>query len=64
MVLALVSEVGSVPPAQDAALLAEGDRLAGAVDTLRAALVPHQRDGDMGCVVTVLTAVSYEDLGR
>lgn len=64
MVLALVSEVGEIPPVQDDATLAEGARLARDMDRSRAALVPTSRDGDVGSVITVLQTVSYADFGR
>jgi hypothetical protein len=64
MVIALVSEIGDVPFAADDAVRAEGARLAGLIDHYRNALVPTARDADMGCTVTVMQAVSYDDFGR
>jgi hypothetical protein len=64
MVLALVSEIGPVPDAVDEGLRSDGHDLAQAVDHYREALVPTARDTDMGCAISVLQAVSYEDFGR
>lgn len=64
MVIALVSEVGDVPDAADEPVRADGSRLAGLIDHYREALVPTASDTDMGCVVTVMQAVSYDDFGR
>lgn len=61
MVLALVSETGTLPAAADERDRAEGERLALAMDRYRAELVPSSRDDDLGCLISVLQAVSYED---
>ena len=61
MVLALVSEVGQVPPATDPVTAADGRRLATEMDAYRGALVPSSRDDDLGCLITVLQAVSFAD---
>ena len=64
MVLALVSEVGPMPDVVDELARRDGARLAAAMDSYRAALVPTSRDTDMGCLISVLQAVSYDDFGR
>ena len=64
MVLALVSEVGPMPPVSDELALRDGQRLAASMDTYREALIPTGRDTDMGCLISVLQAVSYDDFGR
>ena len=61
MVLALVNEVGPPPTVDSAEVRAEGARLAGAVDAYRAALVPSGRDDDLGCLISVLQAVAFQD---
>lgn len=61
MVLALVSEVGPVPAAQSDAVRADGERIAGCMDFYRAALLPGMRDGDNGCLISVMQAVAYLD---
>ena len=64
MVLALVSEVATMPPAADASARADGAAIAASMDRFRAALVPGSRDDDMGCVITVLQVASYAEFGR
>ena len=64
MVLALVNEVGPMPTVSDAATLADGAALAASVERYREALVPTARDTDMGCLISVLQAVSYDDFGK
>lgn len=64
MVLALVSEIGPMPEVSDRPVRADGARLAESMDHFRAALVPTSRDGDMGCLITVMQATSYADFGR
>jgi hypothetical protein len=64
MVLALVNEVGPMPTVSDAATLADGTALAESVEHYREALVPTARDTDMGCLISVLQVVSYDDFGR
>ena len=61
MVLALVSEVGSVPAAQDERCRAEGERLAGSMDRFRAELIPSMQEDDNGCLISVLVATSFAD---
>lgn len=61
MVLALVSEVGEMPRVLDPDVVREGERVVAGLDTLRADLAPAQRDDDMGCVLTLLRAASFED---
>lgn len=63
MVLALFDERGPAPAAADPAVLDEGRRLAAAADAYRAALVPSSRDDDLGCLISVLQAVSFADFG-
>lgn len=63
MVLALVSEIGPPPTVSDEGVRSEGRRLAGEMDCYRAALLSQSRDGDMGCVASILQAVSYADFG-
>jgi hypothetical protein len=63
MVLALVSEADPVPAVSDAAVLEAGGALAARMDGYRDALVPNARDGDLGCLISVLQVVSYEDFG-
>lgn len=64
MLLTLVSEVGPMPAVTDERARAEGLQLAHRLDAIRAAIAPTGRDGDMGRVVTVLQAGSYENFGR
>ena len=62
MVVGLVDErVGArVGPLPDES----GRQLALRMETYRAELGPNQRDTDMGFVISVLTAVAYEDFNR
>jgi hypothetical protein len=62
MVLALVSESDvPVPEVTDAALLADGRRVAGLAEHVWQGVAAHQRDDDMEVVVTVLHATAYAD---
>ena len=62
MVLALVSEVGPMPTADDAAR-ADGARIAGSMDELCEALMPSGRDRDLGRIMIVAQAAAYADFG-
>ena len=64
MILTLVSEVGPMPPVQEADVVRSGERLGAEMDRVRAVLAPSGRDEDMGRLITVLQAVSYADFGR
>jgi hypothetical protein len=64
MVLALVNEVAPMAEVVDQRARADGQAVAETLDRFRAALVPGSRDDDMGCLVTVLQAASYDDFGR
>jgi hypothetical protein len=61
MVLALVSEVGSMPTVAGDAVRAEGERLARSMDRFRDQLIPSMREEDNGCLISLLVATSYED---
>ena len=61
MILALVSEIDTPPAATDDRTRAEGEWLAGTMDRYRTELVPSSRDDDLGCLISVLQAVSYDD---
>jgi hypothetical protein len=62
MVLALVAETGTMPEVGQEAVRRDGARIAGAMERLRADLVPLSRDDDMGVLTSVLRAASYADL--
>jgi hypothetical protein len=64
MVLALVSEVGPMPTVNDDATREDGNALAASIDSYREALVPTAQDTDMGCLISVLQVVSYDDFGK
>ncbi|MBE7187714.1 hypothetical protein [Jatrophihabitans endophyticus] len=64
MILALVGEVDEPPPAGNESVRAEGRRLAAAMDHYREHLVPSSRDDDLGCLISVLQAVSYDDMAE
>lgn len=64
MVLTLVSEIGPMPDASQEWARAEGQALAAAMDRVRAAVLATSRDDDMGCLISVLQAVSYDDFSR
>ncbi|SHF55023.1 hypothetical protein SAMN05443575_0269 [Jatrophihabitans endophyticus] len=67
MLLALVDERGAVPgagPVPAPGTAATGAALARTFDAYRRALTPSAREGDMGCVISVLQAVAYDDFGR
>lgn len=61
MVLALFDETGAATPLPTDRLRAAGGQLAAAMDAVRADLVPHSADTDLGCLISVLQAVSYAD---
>jgi hypothetical protein len=59
MVLALIRVgPGSTPAVSDPARLADGARIAAALELVRADLFPTQRDADLGCLITTLQAAS------
>lgn len=64
MALALVSEVGELPPCTDPVARTEGARIAGEMGRLWSELAPTLRDDDMGVVLTVLRATSYGDFAE
>jgi hypothetical protein len=59
MVLGIIDERGPVPPAADAAQLAEGAAFADVFDRYTAALVPFARDDDEGAVITAMQVLAY-----
>jgi hypothetical protein len=61
MVLALVSEVGTVPAARSDEVRADGERIAAGMDAYREGLLPGMRDDDNGCLISVIQAVAYVD---
>jgi hypothetical protein len=64
MVLSLVDEVHEQPPPVQDWARADGQQIAAKLDNFRTALLPHSRNDDMGCVITVLQVGSYADFGR
>lgn len=55
---------GRATAAQDDGVRAEGERLAGALEEVREALLPGHRGSDLGATTAALQAVSYADFGR
>ncbi|RKS72487.1 hypothetical protein CLV35_2731 [Motilibacter peucedani] len=63
MVLALVPAGGDGPVVHDEHVLREGAELARRLGEVRAELFPSQRDGDLGCLISTvqaLTVTSFE----
>ncbi len=59
MVLGLVDERHSIPRNADAAQLAEGAALAGALTAYHRELVPFARDDDEGALITAMQVVAF-----